>query len=106
MLEIDLGEEDEVNEIEEIDGYLESLNNDILEYKKGKSLKLKRQKITIEEVISDPSKGDLDLLNGFDMLQPSDSAPLPMEQDFLSSAVSSSIFSELKLKMINEELSN
>ena len=66
---------------------------------------MKRQKITIEEVVVDPSKGDVDLLNGFDMLQPSDSAP-PMEQDFLSSAVSSSIFSELKLQMINEELSN
>ena len=51
MLEIDLDEEDEVNEIEEIDGYLDSLNNDILEYKKGKSAQLKRQKITIEEVV-------------------------------------------------------
>ena len=91
--------------MEDIDSYLATLNSDVLDYRKSIKNQVKRSKITIEEVVSDPSKGDVDLLNGFDMLQPSDSAP-PIEQDFLSSAVNSSIFSELKLQMINEELSN
>ena len=91
--------------MEDIDSYLATLNSDVLDYRASKKNQMKRSKITIEEVVSDPSKGDVDLLNGFDMLQPSDLAP-PIEQDFLNSAVSSSIFSELKLKMINEELSN
>ena len=64
--------------MEDIDSYLETLNSDVLDYRKSVKNQMKRSKITIEEVVSDPSKGDVDLLNGFDMLQPSDSAP-PIE---------------------------